>query len=139
MTNYQSTTTEKEISQITYFLRLFRPKEISFLLEINNSWSSYDTEKYEPIANIFRQTFNSSQMNHDVRAVIDFFNVHNSLSFTTDKPFLTMPDYEHDNLHLNPWTSICPLCQTALNAVNATKKRIVIYFLNGKTRIGIYK
>ena len=133
----QSRTSETEIEQLAYFYRLFRPNELAFVLELRKSWSPYDRNRCDTIAHLVRQTFNSHHTAHDVRAVIDFFNIKQSLELTHNQPLNIILSEQNATIHMNPCISICPLCQHQLNSNNAKSKCISIHCLTGEIQKGI--
>lgn len=135
MSGSYTRTSEEEIEQLTYFYRLFRPNELLLVLDLNKSWSLFDSNRCESIAQLVRQIFGSNHSSGDIRAVIDFFNVKQDLRLTHDKPLKAILE-ENATVHLNPFISSCPLCHGQLYSINARKKYISIYCLHGEVRKG---
>lgn len=131
MTQHPSRTSEHELKQLTYFYRLFRPDELAFVLELNESWSVYDSNRCDTIAKLLREAFNSNQSSIEVRAAINFYNSERSISFFHKKPLHIMLQSHSANIHLSPGISACPLCGKQLGAEKAGKKSVSVYRLKG--------
>ena len=131
MTQLPSRTSEDELKQLTYFYRLFRPNELAFVLQLNESWSVYDRNRCNTIAKLLREAFNSNQSSIEVRAAIDFYNSERSISFYHNKPLQIMLQSHSANIHLSPGISACPLCGKQLGAEKAEKKSVSVYRLKG--------
>lgn len=123
--------TDQEIEQIVYFLRLFRPNELGFLLDIGSKWSQFDTDRFEKITIVFNKTFNTHQTVNIVQQTLTFFNRNPSLSFIHNFSLNEMTDR-----HLNPFRSDCPVCGSNLQQIPASMQLVKLYCLKGRLTEG---
>ena len=63
--------TDQEIKQIVYFLRLFQPNELGFLLDVGKRWSIFDPDRLEKITVLFNNKFKTNQSVHYLDDVFD--------------------------------------------------------------------
>ncbi|CAF1429914.1 unnamed protein product [Adineta ricciae] len=124
-TNYHCT--DQEIKQIVYFLRLFRPNELGFLLNIGSKWSRYDPNRLERITFLFNSTFKTNQPVNIVQHTLTFFDRNRSLSFNHNFPLNEIAVQQ-----LDPFRSDCPVCGNNLHLIAASVQLVKMYCLKGR-------
>jgi hypothetical protein len=128
-----SRTTESEIQVLINFYRLFRPTEVSFVLDLNGRVARLEPKRISFITNHLRQLFNSQHQESDVRALISFFsNPNNTLQIkhSHDLDKIMIP---HAQAHpIIPFIEQCPVCNYTLNSDNAHTKEVSIFKSSGQ-------
>lgn len=118
---------DQEIRQLVYFLRLFRPNELEFLLDIGRQWSHFDPDRIEKITILFNQTFQTDQAITGVQQKLTFSQRNPSLSFDYKLLINQLIDQQ-----LNPFRSDCPVCGSSLHHNNASIHPVKLYSLKGQ-------
>ena len=127
-----SRTNKEDMAVIEEFLKKFYLHEITFLAHLNNIYSMYDIEHVERITSQLQLTFGTEHDVNDVRGLLDFFSDRNR------RPQV----WHHINIeqhlltdaaahHMEPFITICPVCNQYLNINNCIKTKVSICHQRG--------
>lgn len=95
--------------------RIFHPKELLFLIELNNKWSAYDPNRLANMDKIMRRTFNLNYQRLDFDQVIKYLNSPDGMKMFCRIDVDAALNQAGQMFHLDPYQSECPICASAFH------------------------
>lgn len=134
--NYVGRTRLQDVQLLVKLFSIFQPRELYFLIELNQRWSIYDPNRIENITSILQQTFASKYKESDINYVLKCVSSSDSIQlFPSLSVEMALLQLDHA-LHLNPYQSICPVCESTLNPEMADVLCVEIHTLKGAVHKG---
>jgi hypothetical protein len=132
-----SRTNGEDMTVIQEFLTKFYLHEITFLVHLNSIYSMYDIDRVEHITSQLRLTFGTEHDVNEVQGLLDFFSDPNRRPqawhhINIDQHLLT----DAAAHHMEPFITICPVCNQYLNINNCIKTKVSICHQRGKVLPG---
>ena len=133
-----SRTNAEHVAVIQGFLTKFYLYEITFIVHLNSIYSMYDMERVERITSQLRSTFGTKHDVNHVRGLLDFFSDQHREPqawhrINIDQHLLT----DVAAHHMEPFITVCPVCNQHLNTKHCNKTMVYIYHQRGKVLRGI--
>jgi hypothetical protein len=129
-------TSEDQIRGISFWLRQFQPQHITFVLDLERSWSKFDRNRITSITTLLTTNFNTNHTVADVFGILAFFNDPRSLPLLHTSNISSLMFQGVSTLTVEPYCIHCPICSSVLSSKNASVRPIDVYWLTGAVCTG---